>query len=132
MFFDLLVPHCSSPFVELSFSNNSEMFDASHVSSKLFEYPPFQAIVKFKWHAFARFRFYVLFFCYILYLGFFTAAISGTTRSTQLMILSMVMGTTLLIWNYKCDDPYRQTIFVCTFNLLRTFNICPSCCHWVS
>jgi hypothetical protein len=88
--FDLLLPRNSSPFIKLNLFNQSEIFQGSRTFSKLFESPPFQAIINFKWRTFARWRFFGGLFVYLLHFSLFTAAISMSSR--QLMIISIILG----------------------------------------
>src|SRR5688500_6662565 len=62
--FNTLFPRNLSPFARLVVSNPIEYLLESKTFLELFSSPPFQAIVKFKWHTFARWRFYGLLFIY--------------------------------------------------------------------
>src|ERR1051325_8650749 len=101
--FDTLFPRNLSPFIRLCFSGTSEVFQDAQASSKVFESPLFQAIVKYKWHAFARWRFFVWFFSYLIYFASFTAATSNITRNKQLMILSMIIGAISSLSFIRCS-----------------------------
>ena len=83
IFLNILVPRHQSTFVKLALLRPFEAFKS----------PPFEAIVKFKWHAFARWRFFQLLFFYLVHFGLFVTAIH--TDHKQLMIVSMVLGAIL-------------------------------------
>jgi hypothetical protein len=86
-FLNTLIPRHPSTFVKLALYRPSEAFKS----------PPFEAIVKFKWHAFARWRFFQLLFLYLVHFGLFIFAVN--TNSRQLLIASMIIGTILtLTW----------------------------------
>ncbi|GES72818.1 hypothetical protein GLOIN_2v1771895 [Rhizophagus clarus] len=85
IFLDTLIPRHLSIFVKLTLFRPFESFKS----------PPFEAIVKFKWHAFARWRFFQLFFLYLVHFGLFVSAIS--TNREQLVIASMILGIILTI-----------------------------------
>lgn len=93
----LLFPRGLSPFVKLIASNPTELFQDSLASAKIFESPPLQANVNFKWNAYARWRYYIFLFFYLVHLGIFTAAISDTTKSRQLILTSMISSAILLL-----------------------------------
>ncbi|GES72809.1 hypothetical protein GLOIN_2v1771895 [Rhizophagus clarus] len=82
-FLNILIPRYPSTFVKLVLLRPFEAF----------KYPHFEAIVKFKWHAFARQRFFQLLFLYLIHFGLFIFAIS--TNSRRLMIASMIIGSIL-------------------------------------
>jgi hypothetical protein len=60
-----------------------------------FKFPPFEAIVKFKWHAFARWRFFRLLSLYFVHFGLFVYAVHTDHR--QLMTVSMILGAILIL-----------------------------------
>src|SRR6266542_5854946 len=86
--FDALFPHNLSSFVRLVILQPIEDLLESEAFLELFLSPSFQAIVKFKWHTFARWRFCGFFFVHLIYFGLFTAATSNTTANRKLMIAS--------------------------------------------
>ncbi len=90
--FDTLFPHNLSPFVSLAISKPIEDLLSSETFLELFSSPSFQAIVKFKWHTFVRWRFCGIFFAYLIYFGLFTAATSNTTANRKLMIASTTIS----------------------------------------
>ncbi|CAB4438951.1 unnamed protein product [Rhizophagus irregularis] len=58
----ILFPRGTSPFIQIAMSNKDEIFHEGHAYSKMIDSPFFHAIVKFKWHTFARWHFFKLFF----------------------------------------------------------------------
>ncbi|CAG8460679.1 11179_t:CDS:2 [Funneliformis mosseae] len=95
--FEVLFPCSQSPFVRLTLHHPIEFLQDSTTSFELFSSPPFQAIVKFKWHAFARSRFIVTFSIYLINFGLFTLAIG--TKDMRIMKTSMTFGSIFLTLN---------------------------------
>lgn len=85
IFLNTLIPRHPSTFVKLVRLRPFEAFKS----------PPFEAIVKFKWHAFARWRFFQLLFLYLIHFGLFVSAV--VTNRRQLMIASMILGAILIL-----------------------------------
>ncbi|CAG8496233.1 10814_t:CDS:2 [Funneliformis caledonium] len=95
--FEVLFPCSQSPFVRLTLHHPIEFLQDSTTCFELFSSPPFQAIVKFKWHAFARSRFIATFLIYLINFGLFTLAIG--TKDMRIMKTSMTFGSIFLILN---------------------------------
>ncbi|RHZ83906.1 hypothetical protein Glove_87g18 [Diversispora epigaea] len=77
-----------SPFVKLVLSSTpvAEVFQDEHASSKIFESQYFQAIVKYKWHAFARKRFLILLSCYFSFFLLFNVAIYVSAKKDAAIV----------------------------------------------
>ncbi|PKK68513.1 hypothetical protein RhiirC2_782177 [Rhizophagus irregularis] len=86
-----LFPSDLSPFAKLILFNASKVLSSKVSYKEISRSPPFQAIVKFKWHTFARWRYFGLFFIKLAYCGLFAATVN--TEIKQLMIASIICGT---------------------------------------
>ncbi|RIA91512.1 hypothetical protein C1645_821920 [Glomus cerebriforme] len=71
-----LFPGGLSPFIKLIMSNNDEVLDDKHTSTKIFESPFFHAIIKFKWHLFGRAYHLLTLFMYIIFFILFVSSIT--------------------------------------------------------
>jgi hypothetical protein len=113
-----LIAPDSSPFVKIAFGVNfSEADDPSNaiIKSKIFH-----AIIKYKWHAFARQRYFVLFLYYLISSCLFTTivtinamAINNTTKkisdmaisainvNRKLIILSIILGIFQALFHFR-------------------------------
>ena len=96
---DVLFPYKQSPFVKLAVCNPIDYSLNSKTTLALFSSPPFQAIVKFKWHAFARWCFLKVFFIYIITIILFTMAfnIKSERINKIIWILTMIWGGSLIL-----------------------------------
>jgi hypothetical protein len=109
-----LFPRDLSPFAKLILFNNSSGVLSSKASYKeISRSPPFQAIVKFKWHTFARWRYFGLFFIKLAYSGLFAATVN--TGIKQLMIASIICGTFIAFLELR-----RNIVFVMNNVNIRT------------
>ncbi|RIA80850.1 hypothetical protein C1645_791725 [Glomus cerebriforme] len=73
---NLLFPGGLSPFVKLVMSNDDELLNDKHISTKIFDSPFFHAIIKFKWHIFGRLIHNIVLF---VYTTFFILFVTSTT-----------------------------------------------------
>jgi hypothetical protein len=93
-------PHKISPFTRFVLTYPDEVFKASHPSSEIVDSPLFQAIVKFKWRAFAHRRYYLMILlAYLIYFVTFTLAV--VIQNTFLYVLVLIMGIVLLLGLFR-------------------------------
>ncbi|EXX61988.1 hypothetical protein RirG_166050 [Rhizophagus irregularis DAOM 197198w] len=100
-----LFPSDLSPFAKLILFNASKVLSSKASYKEISRSPPFQAIVKFKWHTFARWRYFGLFFIKLAYCGLFAATVN--TEIKQLMIASIICGTFITFLELR-----RNIVFV--------------------
>ncbi|EXX59203.1 hypothetical protein RirG_191060 [Rhizophagus irregularis DAOM 197198w] len=74
--YSILFPRGTSPFIRMVMSNKDELFYDGHAYSKMIDSPFFHAIVKFKWHTFARWYFLTYF---IVVVTWFSLLIASST-----------------------------------------------------
>ncbi|RIA94409.1 hypothetical protein C1645_760163 [Glomus cerebriforme] len=73
---NLLFPGGLSPFIKLVMSNDDELLNDKHTSTKIFDSPFFHAIIKFKWHIFGRLIHNIVL---LVYTTFFILFVASTT-----------------------------------------------------
>src|ERR1051325_8381610 len=73
---DILFPPGLSPFAEITMYKPSDSYEPSDTSSKIFESSFFHAIVKYKWHTFARWRLLGIFIFYLINACIFTTMVT--------------------------------------------------------
>ncbi|CAB4488046.1 unnamed protein product [Rhizophagus irregularis] len=100
-----LYPSDLSPFAKLILFNASKVLSSKASYKEISRSPPFQAIVRFKWHTFARWRYFGLFFIKLAYCGLFAATVN--TEIKQLMIASIICGTFITFLELR-----RNIVFV--------------------
>ncbi|RIA96728.1 hypothetical protein C1645_754166 [Glomus cerebriforme] len=71
---NLLFPGGLSPFIKLVMSNDDELLNDKHTSTKIFESPFFHAIIKFKWHLFGRLIHNIVLLVYTTFFILFSAS----------------------------------------------------------
>jgi hypothetical protein len=120
-----LFPHKLSPFAKFIITYPDEIFQASNPSSEIIDSPLFKAIIKFKWRAYARNRFFVIFSSYLFYFVLFSATVA--THNSSLRIICTIFGTFLtlcisryaiiLSWNSVGIRMVSPTVFL-TFGVV--------------
>jgi hypothetical protein len=117
-FSNILIAPDLSPFVKIVFGVNLSEFDdpSNAITKSTF----FHAIVKYKWHAFARKRYFVVFLYYLINSCLFTTivtinamAINNTTKkisdvgilainvNRKLIILSIILGIFQALFHFR-------------------------------
>jgi hypothetical protein len=94
---NILFPPGLSPFAEITMYKPSDLYSPSDASSKIFESSFFRAIVKFKWHAFARWRFFGIFLFYFINAFLFTVMISVNAWTIDKESLNTVTVSSIII-----------------------------------
>ena len=106
-----ILPYKQSPFIKLIASNPIDHSLNSKSSLALFSSPSIQAIVKFKWHAYARWCWMKFIFFCLLTMMLFTAAVHSEGESKKIWIATMIFGAILTF------TVYRGVIAVNTMNI---------------
>ncbi|RGB31665.1 hypothetical protein C1646_708476 [Rhizophagus diaphanus] len=104
-----IFPYKQSSFVKLTVSNPLDYSLKSKSLLVVFSSPPIQAIVKFKWHAFARQCWIIFFFFYLLTLVLLSVAVYCKNNKTinddtlnKMWITNMIFGAILALVVLRC------------------------------
>ncbi|RHZ83055.1 hypothetical protein Glove_99g373 [Diversispora epigaea] len=109
---NIIIPRGLSPFAKFILSGTpiAEVFQDDHASSKIFKSQYFQAIVKYKWHAFARKSFLTCISLYfILFLLFNTAIIISTKKDRAIVeyseeVMNAAINSYIAAMNMTIND----------------------------
>ena len=94
-----LFPNKISPFARFVLTYPDEVFQASHPSSEIIESPVFQAIVKFKWRAFAHRRYLMMIFTNFIYFILFSLAVATHNKIIQILVL--ILGAIIILGIFR-------------------------------
>lgn len=98
--FGYLIPYGLSPFAKLTSTYPIEDLLNSKIHLELFSSPPFQAIVKFKWNSFARWRSIGLILIDVVFFFLFSAGANdlfGDKYHRKLMIASTILSAIIAL-----------------------------------